>query len=437
MKPETVLPDLQHKPTMGEQLRSILVDNMVTIMFLVLSVVGFVVSGMSPFLFFMDIVARVSRNSFLVLSLIIPVMAGMGLNFSIVLGAMAGQAVLIFVTHWGITGLPGILLCLVLVTPLAMILGYFTGQLFNRCKGQEMIAGLILGFFAQGVYELIFLQMVGGIIPMNNTTLVMSSGVGIRTTVDLTNGLKYGLDWPGQIWGNSTFLRPTLPWTFIGIVIFAALAYLVYRYVYKGKGFSKVKLGVSTIFGAYVLFWSVMQIQNNTQINLIRVPLLTWFVIAMLCVFILFFTKTKLGQDMRSIGQDRHVAAVSGIKVNRVRIIALMMSMVMAAWGHIIFLQNMGAFSTYGSHEQIGLYSVAAILIGGATVTKATIGQALLGVFLFHTLFIVSPSAGRQLFGDAQVGEYFRVFVAYGVIGATLAMHAWRTLLQSRNKQKI
>jgi simple sugar transport system permease protein len=135
---------------------------------------------------------------------------------------------------------------------------------------------------------------------------------------------------------------------------------------------------------------------------------------------------------MRSVGQDRHVAAVSGIDVDKVRIIAVIMSMVLAAWGHIIFLQNMGAFSTYGSHEQIGFYAVAAILIGGATVTKATIGQALLGVFLFHTLFIVAPAAGRELFGDAQVGEYFRVFVAYGVIGATLAMYAWKRHFQSR-----
>ncbi|HHT72794.1 MAG TPA: ABC transporter permease, partial [Firmicutes bacterium] len=153
--------------------RSFLVRNMVTIMFLVLSAVGYKLSGMTPFLFLMDIVARLSRNAFLVLALIIPVMAGMGLNFSIVLGAMAAQAIVIFVTHWGFAGLPGILLSMALVTPLAAILGYLTGSLFNRTKGQEMIAGLILGYFAQGIYELVFLQLVGGIIPMDNSTIIM------------------------------------------------------------------------------------------------------------------------------------------------------------------------------------------------------------------------------------------------------------------------
>ena len=28
---------------------------------------------------------------------------------------------------------------------------------------------------------------------------------------------------------------------------------------------------------------------------------------------------------------------------------------------------------------------------------------------------------------NAQIGEYFRVFVAYGVIGVALLLHAWET----------
>ena len=45
---------------------------------------------------------------------------------------------------------------------------------------------------------------------------------------------------------------------------------------------------------------------------------------------------------------------------------------------------------------------------------------------LFHTLFIVSPVAGQKLLGSAQVGEYFREFIAFAVIGVTLALHAWK-----------
>ena len=131
-----------------------------------------------------------------------------------------------------------------------------------------------------------------------------------------------------------------------------------------------------------------------------------------------------------------NIAATSGIDVDKMRIIAVIMSTVLAAWGQLIHLQNIGILQTYGSHEQVGLFAVASILIGGASVTKATIGQAVLGTFLFHLLFIISPMAGQQLVGEPQVGEYFRAFVAYGVIGVSLALHAWQKQQAQKDKLK-
>ncbi|HHW99213.1 MAG TPA: ABC transporter permease, partial [Firmicutes bacterium] len=95
-------------------------------------------------------------------------------------------------------------------------------------------------------------------------------------------------------------------------------------------------------------------------------------------------------------------------------------------------LQNFGNLNTFAAHEQVGRFAIAALLIGGASVTKATIGQALLGAVLFHTLFVVSPQAGRELLGDAQLGEFFRSFVSYGVIAMALAMHAWQKAMASK-----
>lgn len=130
---------------------------------------------------------------------------------------------------------------------------------------------------------------------------------------------------------------------------------------------------------------------------------------------------------MRTVGQSRVVANAAGINVDRTRIIAMIISTVLACWGQLIYLQNIGTFSTYGAHTQVGQFTIAALLVGGASVQKATNKQAILGVILFHTLFIVAPQAGKELFNNAQLGEYFRVFVAYGVIAVSLAMHAWKT----------
>lgn len=134
------------------------------------------------------------------------------------------------------------------------------------------------------------------------------------------------------------------------------------------------------------------------------------------------------------MGQNRVVANAAGINVNRVRVIAIMISTVLAGWGQLIFVQNMGSFQTYGAHEQVGLYAGAAILVGGASIVRATNGQALLGCILFHTLFILAPAAGKNVFGDAAIGEYFRVFISYGVIAMALVMHAWGTV-QKRKPQ--
>jgi simple sugar transport system permease protein len=154
-----------------------------------------------------------------------------------------------------------------------------------------------------------------------------------------------------------------------------------------------------------------------------KIPVLTFIIIAVLCVFILWFRKTKLGQDMRAVGQDMDVARDAGIKVERTRIISIVISTVLAGLGMVIYLQNMGNLSTYSSHTQIGMFCIAALLVGGASVDRASIGNVFLGVTLFHLMFIVAPVAGATITGDSMIGEYFRVFVSYGIITVALVMY--------------
>ena len=46
---------------------------------------------------------------------------------------------------------------------------------------------------------------------------------------------------------------------------------------------------------------------------------------------------------------------------------------------------------------------------------------------------LVAPSAGKNLFGDAAIGEYFRVFISYGVIALALVMYAWGDYKKKKN----
>ena len=342
----------------------------VPILFLVLCLFGIWVAKITAPFLIGEMLVRVGRNTVLVLALLIPILAGLGLNFGIVIGAMAGQLAAILVVHWGGQGIGGFGAAWLLATPLAIGFGLLTGMLFNKAKGREMVTGLIAGYFANGLYQLLVLFALGSLIPFHNPAMVLPQGYGLRNTVDLTS-IQYAVD---------DLIRLRIPMQ-----------------------------GIET-----------------------RVPVGSYVVVLAFCLFTLFFFRTRLGQQFRAMGQDPHVAAIAGIPVERNRLIATVLSTVFAAWGQLLFLQNMGTMNTYSSHEQVGMFAIAALLVSGATVTRATVGQALLGTILFHTLFIVSPLAGKALAGDAQIGEYFRVFVAYAVITVALVLHAWQVAREAR-----
>ncbi len=88
-------------------------------------------------------------------------MAGMGLNFGMTLGAMAGQIGLILISDWGIVGIPGMVLAMIISTPISMLLGWGCGKLLNMAKGREMVTSYIIAFFMNGVYQLVVLYIMG------------------------------------------------------------------------------------------------------------------------------------------------------------------------------------------------------------------------------------------------------------------------------------
>ena len=332
-------------------------NNSVPIMFILICAVCIPLSGFSPSYLLNEIVTRIGRNTFLILCLLIPIIAGLGLNFAMTLGAMAGEIALILVSDWQIWGIPGVVLAMIVSIPISILLGFICGKILNRAKGREMITSYFISFFMNGVYQLVVLYMMGPIIPIIHDSIKLPRGYGVRNTVSLLN-MRQSLD----------------------------------------------NLLAINIGGA-------------------KIPILTLILIGLLCLFLIWFRRTKLGQDMRAVGQDMDVARDAGINVDRTRIVSVIISTVVAGFGMIIYLQNMGNISTYSSHSQIGMFSIAALLVGGASVEKASIGNVFLGVTLFHLMFIVAPSAGAQITGDSMTGEYFRVFVSYGVIAIALVMY--------------
>lgn len=348
-------------------------SNAVPIMFIIICAIFIPMAGFSPSYLINEIITRMGRNLFLVLCLLFPIMAGMGLNFAMTLGAMGAEIAIILVADWQIWGIPGVVLAMILSIPFSAALGWFCGTVLNMAKGREMITSYIMNYFiGNGIYQLVVLYIMGSIIPIAHASIMLPRGYGIRNTVSLLN-MRQCLD-------------------------------------------------------------DLLAI----RIGGVKIPVLTFLLIAVLCLFIVWFRHTKLGQDMRAVGQDMQVAKDAGINVDRTRILSIIMSTVFAGFGMVIYLQNMGNLPTYTGHAQIGMFCIAALLVGGASVEKASIGNAFLGVILFHLMFIVAPNAGKFITGDSMVGEYFRVFLSYGVITIALIMYeAKKRMVKSKAGQEL
>ena len=498
------------KGKQSSKIKNFILDNIVVILFASLVIFGIIASGGGMTknyaiyfqTFFSDLLVRVFRNSFLVMSLVIPVVAGLGLNFGIVIGAIAGQTALIFLryqSHYypALGGINGFLLCLLLALPIAILFGWLTGALYNKVRGQEMIAGLIVSYFAAGVYNFIFLFVAGYIIPVDgrNPIIVPENPQGIAAGVRMTIDM-------GDI-GGSIDKLVEIP--FMHLIMLLAIVLMCYTVFTHVRTFNKTKkvLAVPVTSVLFVILFVVLGTQSlgnmipaalglfgilcllgflayfvleNKRNNPDYVPagkssvifscaiagsLALWaaynfilntgltadrmrkapVVTALFSVVLFFFTsylmKTKLGQDFRTVGNSQAIAEVSGINVGRTRIIATILSTVFASWGMIIYLQNMGTLSVYDSHRNIGLFAVASILVGGASTSRASLRNVIVGIILFNAMVIVAPDIGRFAFGDAVMGEYFRSFMQYAAIGLALGLYVWRTNKNNRAQHEL
>jgi simple sugar transport system permease protein len=357
----------------NKKIINFLAKNIVIILFLIISGIAIPYSQYSGQHLFQEVVTRLGRDSFLVLALLLPVMAGMGINFGLALGAFSGQIALILVTSWQVPGVAGMFLAMALSAPISMLLGSLAGAILNRAKGREMITSFVLGFFMTGIYQFVVIICMGTIIPIRdpNNLLLLSKGFGVRNAIQL----------------------------------------------------KQTK-------GAFDMFFDKL-FGFPITIGGVHIPLFSFVIIGVLCALTVWFRKTKMGQEMRAIGQDMGVSATAGINVDKTRIIAMIVSTTLAGFGQLISIQNIGTLSTYAGTDSLALYAAAALLVGGATVNKASIPNVFIGTALFHLMFIVMPLAANNILGSAVIGEYSRTFISYTVVAASLALHAW-----NRNRDK-
>lgn len=134
------------------------------------------------------------------------------------------------------------------------------------------------------------------------------------------------------------------------------------------------------------------------------------------CVLAWLFFRSKPGLAMIATGSNPQYAASSGINVRAMRNTGVILSTVLGAIGIMVYSQSYGFVQLYTAPLYAAFPAVAAILIGGATIEKATIGHVIIGTILFQTLLTIALPVTQTVLRGADVSEIARMIISNGMI---------------------
>ena len=148
----------------------------------------------------------------------------------------------------------------------------------------------------------------------------------------------------------------------------------------------------------------------------IEVPTGGLLFLALCCLVVWLFSRSRTGVAMTAAGSNPHFAEASGINVNQMRTIGTMLSTMIAAVGIVIYSQAFGYAQLYTAPRQLGFIAASAILIGGATVAKARVSNVIIGVFLFEGVLVFGQQIANAAVAGGGLSEVMRIMISNGII---------------------
>ena len=139
------------------------------------------------------------------------------------------------------------------------------------------------------------------------------------------------------------------------------------------------------------------------------------------CLVVYLYFRSKTGIAIMAAGSNPTFARASGIDVDKMRVKSIAMSTILGAIGIVVYTQGFGYLQAYTAPLNMGFICVASVLIGGATTTKATIMNVIIGTFLYQGLIIFTPPVSNQLLAGTDISDTMRQIIQNGVILYALA----------------
>ena len=144
------------------------------------------------------------------------------------------------------------------------------------------------------------------------------------------------------------------------------------------------------------------QLQDILYHDILGFPFTVWFALSIFGLIWVLLNHTKLGAHMYAVGANKYAALVSGVPVNRVTRITMVMAAVMVAIAGILSTARNGLTLLFGSSGGIA-WSLGPIVMGGASIFGGVGKIERIGLAI---LFSAIMANGMNIL-DVRTGERF------------------------------
>lgn len=163
-------------------------------------------------------------------------------------------------------------------------------------------------------------------------------------------------------------------------------------------------------------FWiRILSDFGSFQIGKLYFPTGMFLFLAFMCFLVWSFFHTKVGTAMTAVGSNPEFARASGVDIDKMRTLSVILSTVLGAVGILVYEQSFGFIQLYMGPFYMAFPAVAAVLLGGASVNKASLLNVVVGTFLFQGILTMTPSVINSLM-QTDMSEVIRIIVSNGMI---------------------
>ena len=205
--------------------------------------------------------------------------------------------------------------------------------------------------------------------------------------------------------------------TYVGFssVSFMCMMWLLLPYRKPDMVWGYAGTGLRTTISLEGYYDQILAKFLQIRIGSLVIPTGSLLFFALLAFLMWAFLHTKTGTAMTAVGSNPVFAKAAGINVDKMRMLSVVLSTWLAAIGILVYQQGFGFIQLYMAPFNMALPAVSAILIGGASVNKASIANVIIGTILFQGIVTMTPTVMNNAI-HMDISEVLRMVVSNGMI---------------------